>query len=129
MEHLFSAHSKSVGEAAKQFKADLSRWDVSNVTTMYFMFYKARQFNCNLSSWNVEKVTDMSYMFDGAEQFNCNLSSWNVEKVTIMEGMFDGAKKFDKNTIKGWELKGKETHSMFGVQYEDTKLGEGSRKL
>eukprot|EP00519_Triparma_laevis_P008571 CAMPEP_0182519176 /NCGR_PEP_ID=MMETSP1321-20130603/44958_1 /TAXON_ID=91990 /ORGANISM="Bolidomonas sp., Strain RCC1657" /LENGTH=1957 /DNA_ID=CAMNT_0024727141 /DNA_START=127 /DNA_END=5997 /DNA_ORIENTATION=- len=75
---LFCADGSGVGEAGKQFNADLSRWDVSNVTDMGAMFYEAKQFNCNLSSWNVEKVTKM-------------------------QSMFAGAKKFDKNTIKDWE--------------------------
>ena len=84
MNSLFSAYSLDVGEAAKQFNADLSRWDVSN-------------------------ATDMGFTFLGAESFNCDLSSWNVEKVTTMNRMFVRAKKFNKNTIKGWELKGKDT--------------------
>ena len=101
---LFSADSGDVGEAAKQFNADLSRWDVSN-------------------------VTDMGLMFCRAEQFNCNLSSWNVEKVTDMQRMFDGAKKFDKNTIKGWELNGKYTYHMFGNRDDDEAYGKGTKKL
>eukprot|EP00519_Triparma_laevis_P014331 CAMPEP_0182493724 /NCGR_PEP_ID=MMETSP1321-20130603/2641_1 /TAXON_ID=91990 /ORGANISM="Bolidomonas sp., Strain RCC1657" /LENGTH=39 /DNA_ID= /DNA_START= /DNA_END= /DNA_ORIENTATION= len=39
-----------------------------------------------------------------------------------MRQMFKGAKKFDKNTIKGWELKGKNTMNMFG-EYEDEGYG------
>ena len=108
MKRLFCAHKHRGGyEAAKKFNADISRWDVSNVTDMEDMFRGAEQFNCNLSSWNVEKVTNMQMMF--------------YYELQIM--------KFDKNTIKGWELKGKYTYGMFGDESEDSKLGEGSRKL
>jgi surface protein len=122
----------------------ISGWDVSEVTSMGDLFSAdgdyycrtirgvgetAKQFNADLSRWDVSNVTDMGLMFCRAEQFNCNLSSWNVEKVTDMQRMFDGAKKFDKNTIKGWDLKGKNTTGMFGDYNEDWKLGEGTLKL
>ena len=42
-----------VGKAAKQFNEDISRWNVSNVTTMEYMFYGAKTFSSDLSSWNV----------------------------------------------------------------------------
>ena len=45
-----------------------------------------------------------------------------------MGAMFDRAKKFDKYTIKGWELKGKNTYDMFGSQY-DARYGEGTIML
>ena len=45
-----------------------------------------------------------------------------------MNDMFWGAKKFDKNTIKGWELKGKSTDCMIG-EYQDMKLGWGTKKI
>ena len=133
--------------AAKEYCADaqtaetkygpISGWDVSQVTSMSYLFcadsnggYEAaKQFNADLSKWDVSNVTDMAMMFSYAEQFDCNLSSWNVEKVTNMTWMFKGAKKFDKNTIKGWELKGKRTDGMFGDWGEDGKLGKGTRKL
>ena len=103
IETYVEAFGDGVGEeAGKQFNADLSRWDVSN-------------------------VTDMQAIFFHAESFNCNLSSWNVEKVKNMMSMFSGAKKFDNNTIKGWRLKGKETSYMFG-KLNDSALGRRERR-
>ncbi|GMH95224.1 hypothetical protein TL16_g13105 [Triparma laevis f. inornata] len=144
----FKFGNVSLKEAAKEWCEDehtaetkygpISGWDVSEVTNMrnlfsaddrYGGYEAAKQFNADLSGWDVSNVTDMGGMFYKAQSFDCNLSSWNVEKVTTMEGMFRGAKKFDKNTIKGWELKGKNTDSMFGDHSEDKKLGEGTRKL
>ncbi|GMI10335.1 hypothetical protein TrLO_g9866 [Triparma laevis f. longispina] len=100
----------------------ISEWDVSKVTSMKRLFNAgilgvgeaAKWFNADLSRWDVSNVTAMELMFCGAGFFNCNLSSWNVEKVTTMQQMFWGAWAFNKNTIKGWQLKGKVTWGMFG---------------
>ena len=46
-------------EGADALNGDLSRWDTSNVTTMYRMFCDARAFNGDLSRWDTSKVTDM----------------------------------------------------------------------
>ena len=51
-------------EDCENFNCDLSKWDVSNVLNMEYMFYNCKKFNCDLSSWNVSKVKDMSFMFD-----------------------------------------------------------------
>ncbi|GMH49565.1 hypothetical protein TL16_g00552 [Triparma laevis f. inornata] len=105
MRNLFSAGRSGPGEAAKQFNADISRWDVSNVPNMHMMFY-------------------------GAESFNCDLSSWNVGKVESMRAMFHLAEAFDKNTIKGWQLrKGNDTWDMFGWGNRDKAYGYGTKKL
>ena len=39
-----------------EFNGDISKWDVSNVTAMAFMFKNCNSFNQDLSSWNVSKV-------------------------------------------------------------------------
>eukprot|EP00526_Cylindrotheca_closterium_P014748 CAMPEP_0113625296 /NCGR_PEP_ID=MMETSP0017_2-20120614/13066_1 /TAXON_ID=2856 /ORGANISM="Cylindrotheca closterium" /LENGTH=283 /DNA_ID=CAMNT_0000535405 /DNA_START=281 /DNA_END=1129 /DNA_ORIENTATION=+ /assembly_acc=CAM_ASM_000147 len=66
------------------FNKDLSSWDVSSVTTMYSMFYKASSFNQDLSSWDVSSVIDTGKMFYGASSFNQDLSSWDVSSVRDM---------------------------------------------
>jgi surface protein len=35
------------------FNQDISSWNVSNVTSMNFMFYDAKSFNQDISKWNV----------------------------------------------------------------------------
>ncbi|GMH54546.1 hypothetical protein TrST_g12180 [Triparma strigata] len=138
--------NKDLKEAAKEYCTDkqtaetkygpISGWDVSEVTSMYSLFSAdsddvgeaGKQFNPDLSRWDVSNVTDMRAMFYEAESFYCNLSSWNVEKVTYMGCMFQGAEKFDKNTIKGWKLKGKNTGYMFGG-FNDDEYGKGTKKL
>jgi surface protein len=48
-----------------EFNGDISKWNVSNVTTMFRMFYRSR-FNGDISKWDVSNVKywDMDEMFD-----------------------------------------------------------------
>ena len=108
MAYLFNANEETGTEAAENFNEDISRWDVSKVTTMRGMFACASAFNGNLSLWDVSNVTTMEGMFNGASAFNGNLSSWNVSNVTEMAAMFYEAKAFNKDTIKNWNLEGKD---------------------
>jgi surface protein len=52
------------------FNQDISKWDVSNVKDMSWMFYDADSFNQDISKWDVSNVKDMSFMFYDAESFN-----------------------------------------------------------
>ena len=61
---------------AKSFNQPLNNWNVSNVTTMGFMFYMAESFNQPLNNWNVSNVTNMSNMFE-----NCNIEESNKPKL------------------------------------------------
>ena len=74
--------------SCKKFNCDLSRWDVSNATDTHYMFFECKEFNCDLSKWDVSNVTNMSYMFNYCENFNCDLSDWNVSNVKDMTFMF-----------------------------------------
>ncbi|BAV95232.1 hypothetical protein JBKA6_1219 [Ichthyobacterium seriolicida] len=60
---------------AKAFNSEnISKWDVSKVTNMSMMFYKAAAFNQDLNNWNVSNVTNMSMMFFKAATFNQDLT-------------------------------------------------------
>jgi surface protein len=65
---------------AKNFNADISNWDVSNITSMRGMFYKAAKFNQDINDWNISKVTDMSAMFEKATNFDQTLSTLATKK-------------------------------------------------
>jgi len=85
---------------ASQFQGDISRWDVSKVTSMYAIFDHSK-FNGDISQWNVSCVTDMSYAFSHS-QFTGDLSKWNVSNVRDMQGMFKNA-RFNGD-ISGWDV-------------------------
>ena len=47
------------------FNQDISKWNVSNVTDMSFMFCLCKSFNQDISNWDVSGVKNMSYIFNG----------------------------------------------------------------
>jgi surface protein len=61
------------------FNGDVSKWDVSNVIDMSYMFRKSN-FNSDISKWDVGSVINMDYLFDSSE-FNQNVSTWKVLNV------------------------------------------------
>ena len=79
---------------------DISKWNVSNVKYMQFMFDGYENFNCDLSKWDVSKVENMKGMFSWCIKFNCDLSKWNINKVINMDFMFDNCMKLKK--IPSW---------------------------
>jgi len=101
----------------------MNEWDVSNVTTMQFMFSGALYFNQNITKWNVSKVTDMSYMFANAQKFNQSIGNWDVSKVTRMGYMFNSATIFNQN-ITGWNVSSvTEMYGMFYGTYFNQSIG------
>ena len=85
---------------AYSFNGDISQWDVSGVTDMSNMFYLAMIFNGDISQWDVSNVTNMSSMFINARKFNQNIGWWNVSSVTNMSSMFNNALVFNQDI--GW---------------------------
>ncbi len=69
---------------SRKFNGDVTRWDVSNVRDMSFMFCGCDYFNRNISKWKTGNVRNMQYMFSAAGSFNCNVSGWDVHNVTNM---------------------------------------------
>ena len=74
---------------AFSFNDPIGHWDVSNVTNMESVFNNAYNFNQPLNNWNVSSVTNMSEMFRDASAFNQPLDNWNVSNVTNMSQMFN----------------------------------------
>ena len=70
------------------FNQNISSWDVSNVTLMGLMFYKASSFNQPIGNWNVSNATSMNSMFCNATSFNQPIGNWDVSSVNNMAGMF-----------------------------------------
>ena len=89
------------------FLSDISFWDVSQVTNMFFLFKEINigdhyytDENTNFSAWNTSNVTSMFGTFWNA-RLNPNVSNWNVSKVENMEAMFMNS-LFDQD-ISGWD--------------------------
>ncbi len=80
-----------------------SNWDVSTITNMGALFREAQVFNQDIGSWNVDMVTSMTSMFEGAASFNQNLNGWNVDAVTGMSSMFRSATAFNGD-ISNWHV-------------------------
>lgn len=85
---------------AVNFNGDISKWNVSNVTTMADMFANAKAFQGDLSAWDVSKVSDFSSMF-AATLYNQPLNSWNTSSAVTMNSMFLGSPKFNQ-PLSNW---------------------------
>jgi Mycoplasma protein of unknown function, DUF285 len=96
-------------ESHLDFNGDVSRWNVSNVTTMMFMFYST-QFNGNISQWDVSSVRIMSSMFSHSP-FNRDIGTWRPHADVLCSAMFAHT-PFEKD-IRPWGLEHK-WEKMFG---------------
>jgi len=81
----------------------INTWDVSTVTNMVTLFFRASSFNGDLNNWNVSAVTDMQFLFNEASSFNGDISAWNVANVTSMNNMFNQATIFDQD-LSNWNV-------------------------
>jgi Mycoplasma protein of unknown function, DUF285 len=82
--------------AMANFSGDISKWDVSNATSMVAMFAGAVAFNGNLTTWNVSNVANMTSMFEGASNFSgIGVNKWVPSKLVDMSSTFSGASVFD----------------------------------
>ena len=70
------------------FNGNISKWDVSNVTSMEYMFFVCKLFNQDISSWDVSNVTNMEGMFCECKSFNKDISTWDVSNVKSIDGIF-----------------------------------------
>ena len=85
------------------FYDDISKWDVSNVTDMSYMFFQST-FNGNISAWNVSSVANMNGMFNEAKNFAGDVSKWNVNQVRSNIMAFDGCPIPNKYKPRGGNM-------------------------
>ena len=72
---------------------ELTRWDVSGVTDMSYLFQNKTSFNDNIINWNVSGVTDFTSMFDGVTSFNRYIFNWVISNSNATN-MFKDATAF-----------------------------------
>ena len=68
-EYCHNSNPRAKREVIKLF-GKIENWDVSNVTSMSYMFYGESSFNQPLNKWNVSNVKYMRHMFQVASSFN-----------------------------------------------------------
>jgi surface protein len=90
--------------------ANLSTWDVSNVTSFSaaFLIFGGGATApstpvSGLGSWDMSSVTNIVSMLRGQTNYNEDLSSWNVSNVTNMANTFFGSTSFDQN-LSSWDI-------------------------
>jgi surface protein len=100
----------NVVQTTTSFNEDISRWNVSAVTSMEGLFAGAENFSSvNLSNWDTSRVLTMRGMFHSASSFNGNLGDWNVVAVQDFSGMFLGCTAFIGTGLEFWDTKSAET--------------------
>ena len=90
-------------ESFYDFNQDISSWDVSNVTTMEYMFAEADLFNQDISIWDVSNVISLCGMFANATSFNQPIGNWDVSNNECLAAMFQGATSFNQ-PIGNWDV-------------------------
>ena len=95
---VFSANNRPTG-----LYPPIGKWDVSQVTDMFAIFFRLDMFNEELSDWDVSWVDSMQGMFAYAYSFNQDLSKWNVSCVTNMAAMFHEAAFFNQD-LSNWDV-------------------------
>jgi surface protein len=47
---------------------------------MHGMFSNAREFDADIGKWNTTSVMDMSWMFGDAQKINADIGSWDTSR-------------------------------------------------
>lgn len=96
-------HMSHMFSGCSRFNADLSMWDVSAAIDVSDMFHGCILFNSDLSKWGVGNVINMSYMFAKCCIFNSDLSNWNVYNVMQTNKMFEKCYDFNAD-LSRWDV-------------------------
>lgn len=89
--------------AGSRFTQDISSWDVSSASDFEYMFQSATLFNGDIGGWDVSNGSVFSRMFYAATSFNGNIGTWDVAKGFSFGGMFQSANSFNQD-ISGWDV-------------------------
>ena len=81
----------------------IGTWDVSAVTSMKSVFFRAGAFNQDISGWDVSSATNFEFMFVFAGAFNQDLSGWDVSNAVSIRSFFHRAGAFTSD-LSGWDV-------------------------
>jgi hypothetical protein len=96
--------------------------NLSNVTSMFFMFFGASISNPNTENWEVSNVTNMNRMFLFAFLANPNARNWDVSNVTNMILIFKNTNLSVENLTACYE-----NWSQLNLQ-QNVSFGAGNTK-
>uniref|UniRef100_UPI00404B48DF BspA family leucine-rich repeat surface protein n=1 Tax=Fulvivirga sp. TaxID=1931237 RepID=UPI00404B48DF len=86
---------------ASSFDGEVGNWDVSNINDMQSLFGNTA-FNQDISNWDVSNVTNLSQTFFNTP-FNQDIGEWDVSNVTTMQNLFLNASDFNQD-ISNWDV-------------------------
>ena len=90
-------------DAATAEYGPIAERDTSEVTDMSKLFHRKWTFNDDISKWDVSKVTTMRSMFRGvANLSNLNICEWDVSRVTDMTDMFSENTSINRYSFSKW---------------------------
>lgn len=106
---------------------DVSKWDTSNVTDMYWTFkamFNIKQLD--VSKWDTSKCENMGAMFDSCTSLTqIPVENWNVSKVKNMQQMFYHIQNVKTLDLSKWKTPSLEnTNKMFSNSYATTSVGD-----
>ena len=88
LQDIIKKRIKQEGNEVDLNDIDVSKWDVSNVTDMSWMFCQCENFNQDISNWDVSNVKNTSSMFYKCKSFNQDISNLDFSNVNDMSYMF-----------------------------------------
>lgn len=90
--------------ASKLQHLDLSKFDMSLVTSMNHMFMGCKGLiSLNVSGWDTRNVTDMVGVFDSCESLlRLDLRSWDTRNVTDIHDLFVYCYSIEEINLRGW---------------------------
>ena len=76
---------------------DVAEWDMSTVTTLDQMFFRAYGFNQDISMWNTSSFLSLQEMFRSATSFNQNIGLWDWSGFTNIDQMLRDSSTFNQD--------------------------------
>jgi Mycoplasma protein of unknown function, DUF285 len=81
----------------------LEAWDFSHVIYADYMFLNATSFDANLSKWDVLNITNMTFLFANTSQFyGEGLQNWELNPSVYPTGIFCNASEIQAEYIISW---------------------------